>query len=202
MSTDNNDKKKTGRIYQLVNMITNEIYVGATLQTLHKRQYDRKRYYNTWLKGKSQFSDSHKLFDNIYKYGWECFRCELLAEVEVSNKAELHKIEGDWIRKLDTYNNGLNGAIPQRDIKQYYQENKDELVERQKKYYQDNKDTIAKQNKQYRQNNKDKITKWNKQYQKNNKNKIANIRNNIEKIIQINIIARSVTILHLSTRIT
>ena len=138
-------KTKTGRIYQLVNMITNEKYVGATFQTLYKRQYDRKRNYNKWLKGKSQNGDKHKLFDNIHQYGWECFRIELLAEVEVKNRAELHKLEGDYIRKLDTFNNGLNGNIPNRDRKQYH-----------KQRYQNNKDKVLKQQEQYRQNNNSK----------------------------------------------
>ena len=172
MSTDTtNTKKKTGRIYQLVNMITNEKYVGATLQTLYKRQYDSRVNYNLWLNGKSKNSDNHKLFDSIHEYGWECFRIELLTEVEVNHKAELHKIEGDYIRKLDTFNNGLNGQIPQRDKKEYdkqkYEYNKLKISQQHKQYYQNNKDKILKNAKQYQQHNKDKIL----QYQNNNSNK-------------------------------
>ena len=183
-------KKRTGGIYQLVNMITNEKYIGSTFQTLYKRQFDWRLNYNNWLKGKTSNSDTHKLFDNIHEYRWECFRIELLSEVKVNNKAELHKIEGDWIRKLDTFNNGLNGQIPNRDKKeynkqyqldnkgkivnykkQYYKNNKDKFDERHKQYYQKNKDKIVKQCKQYRQNNKNKIAKYKKQYQKNNSQK-------------------------------
>ena len=142
-------KKRTGSVYQLVNMVTNEKYIGSTLQTLYKRQFDRRLNYNKWLKGKSTNSDSHKLFTNIYEYGWECFRIELLSEVKVQNKAELHKIEGDWIRKLDTFNNGLNGQIPNRDNKQYQLDNKDKLTQYQKQYRLDNKDKIVNDRKQY-----------------------------------------------------
>ena len=132
-------KKRTGRVYQLVNMVTNEKYIGSTLQTLYKRQFDRRRNYNNWLKGKGHISDCHQLFNNIHEYGWESFRIELLAQVEVNNKAELHKIEGDWIRKLDTFNNGLNGLIPNRDKKEYYQNNKDKIINYKKQYRQKNK---------------------------------------------------------------
>ena len=66
MSTDT--KKRTGRVYQLVNMITNEKYIGSTLQTLYKRQFDRRQNYNNWFKGKSHISDNHQLFNNIHKY--------------------------------------------------------------------------------------------------------------------------------------
>ena len=158
MPTDT--KKRTGRVYQLVNMITNEKYIGSTFQTLYKRQFDRRFNYNNWLKGKSHFSDNHQLFNNIHEYGQESFRIELLAEVEVNNKAELYKIEGDYIRKYNTFNNGLNGLIPNRDRKEY-----------KKQYYKKHKEKIVKQYKQYRQNNKDNITEYHKQYQKNNSQK-------------------------------
>ena len=46
------ETKRTGRIYQLVNMITNQRYIGSTFQTLPKRLYWRKVNYNQWLKGK------------------------------------------------------------------------------------------------------------------------------------------------------
>ena len=182
MSTDAK-KTRTGRIYQLVNMITNEKYVGATFQPLYKRQYNRKNMYNRWLKGKGVVSQNHKLFNNIKQYGFNNFRIELLSEVEVKNRGELNKLEGDYIRKLDTYNNGLNGQIPNRDSKQryqdnkdikkqHYQNNKDNILHQQKQYYNDNKDKILNDKKQYYQNNKDKILNYQKQYQQVNKDKI------------------------------
>ena len=142
------DKTRPANIYKLVNMITNEIYIGATFQPLHKRHYDRKKGYNTWLRG-MKYSNKHKLFSNIYEYGWEAFRMELIKEVEVSSKAELHAIEGDYIRKLDTYKNGLNGRLENLNVKG------------NKKQY----------NQQYRKDNKDKIKHRNKQYREANKNR-------------------------------
>ena len=103
------DEKRVGRIYQMVNMMTNEKYVGASFQPLHKRLYVRKSQYERWLQGKLE--TDRKLFKNIHEYGFECFRMELLEEVKVRNKQELFKIEGDWIRKLDTFKNGLNSQI-------------------------------------------------------------------------------------------
>ena len=141
------ETKRTGRIYQLVNMITNQRYIGSTIQTLPKRQYWRKVNYNKWLKDKhNRVKFDNKLFQNIYEYGWECFRCELLAEVEVNNKTELHKIEGDWIRKLDTFNNGLNGLIPNRDQKEYRLDNREKRNQEHTIYYQNNKHKWKKYN--------------------------------------------------------
>ena len=110
---------KTGRIYQLVNMITEEKYIGATFQSLSKRQADRRGDYKRWLTGATTKSKSHKLYSSIKKYGWDAFRLELLKKVEVKNRAELNHIEGEFIRKHNTYVKGLNGNISNRSMKEY-----------------------------------------------------------------------------------
>ena len=57
-------------------------------------------------------------------------------------------------------------------IKQYYKENKDKIAEQQKQYYKENKDKIAERHKQWCDENKDKILKKSKQYYKENKDKV------------------------------
>ena len=171
------DSKRLGRIYQMVNMMTNEKYVGATFSPLHKRLYDRRKYYKQWLRGK--FDSDRKLFQNIYNYGWECFRMELLEEVEVENKQELFKIEGDWIRKLDTFKNGLNSTGYSKEElqerrKTYKEKNKDKIAQQNKKYREKNKEKIQQKNKICREKNKETIQQKKKIYSQNNKNVINN----------------------------
>ena len=132
------DTKRLGRIYQLVNMMTNEKYIGSTFQPLHKRMNERRRTYRKWLKG--SYPTDRKLFSNIDEYGWECFRMELLEEIEVKNKQELRKLEGDWIRKLDTFKNGLNGEIAGRTKEEYEQDEKEKLDKFRKLWRQNNKE--------------------------------------------------------------
>ena len=140
---------KDGKVYQLINMLTNEIYVGSTFQSLHKRHHQRKLNYERWLKSeKSIFSHNHKLFSNIYEYGWECFRLELLENVKVKSKDELFAIEGQWIRKLDTYKNGLNGKIQNRSKKQYNKECKDKIAIYNKQYKDKNRIELARKRKE------------------------------------------------------
>ena len=145
------EQNRLGRIYQMVNMMTNEKYVGSTFQPLHKRLDDRKRTYDNWLRG--TIEGDRKLFQNIHEYGWECFRIELLKEVEVKNKQELYKIEGDWIRKLDTYKNGLNGTIAGRTRKQYQKDEKQKISETNLKWRQNNLKKIKEKDTRWRQNN-------------------------------------------------
>ena len=51
---------------------------------------------------------------------------------------------------------------------QYYEENKQQILDKKQQYYEENKQQIRKQHKQYREQNKDKI----KQYREQNKDKI------------------------------
>ena len=79
---------------------------------LIKDKHLRKNNYNSWLQGNGNVSANHKLFNNIKKYGWDNFRIELIIKIENCDKHKLYRVEGEWIRKLDTYNNGLNSALP------------------------------------------------------------------------------------------
>ena len=169
----NTDSKKIGRIYQMINMMTNKIYIGATFSPLHKRMYERKKTYNRWLEGKVE--SDRKLFNSIYKYGWEAFRTEILEEVEVKNKQELFKIEGDWIRKKDSFKNGLNGRIEaqtqeekKQQQKEWRESNKDKMKIYEKRRYKKDKEKRLDKVKKWRENNKDKVkehqTKFEKKY--------------------------------------
>ena len=126
----------------MVNMMTNEKYIGSTFSPLHKRMYERKKNYDRWLEGK--LDSDRKLFTNIHEYGWECFRVELLEEVKVESRQQLYKIEGDWIRKKDTFRNGLNGRIEGQTPEQRKQ-----------------------QMKEWRDKNKEKIKEWNENNKEN-----------------------------------
>jgi hypothetical protein len=57
--------------------------------------------------------------------------------------------------------------------KEYYQNNKDKICQRQKKYRLDNKDRISQYDKEYCENNKERIYQRGKEYYQNNKDKIS-----------------------------
>lgn len=54
----------------------------------------------------------------------------------------------------------------------YYQKNKDEILEQQREYYEKNKQQIRKQQKQYYEQNKEQLLKKNKQYYEQNREKL------------------------------
>jgi hypothetical protein len=63
-----------------------------------------------------------------------------------------------------------------QDDKQYYQKNKEKILQDNKQYYQRNKEKIAKREKQYRQEHKEEKAKYSKQHYQENKKEIAELR--------------------------
>jgi group I intron endonuclease len=164
---------KNGKIYVIRNHINEKVYVGATTQSLSKRFGEHKRDYKR--------DYNYKIYKAFLEYGIDKFYIELVENYPCENKEQLNAREGYYIRQFDSYNNGYNGQIEGRTIKEYYNENKAHILQNKKEYYEDNKDKI----KQYREENKDKI----KQYYEENKGKIKEYKKeyrqrNIDKIKQ------------------
>ena len=66
----------------------------------------------------------------------------------------MRQIEREWIEKLTAT---LNTDVPSRDKREYRQQNKEKIKERDREYRQQNKDRIAERERGWYQQNKDKI---------------------------------------------
>ena len=88
----------------------------------------------------------------------------LIDYVPCNTKLELLKYEREYIEKYDLV---LNTIIPTRNDKEYYQDNKEEVNEKNKEYYKNNKEKVKK----YKKDNKEKIKQDNKNYYFHNKEK-------------------------------
>jgi hypothetical protein len=131
------------KIYKLWSPEGDDIYIGSTTTLLSARKAKHKY-------GVS--SVSRILFEK-----YTDVRIELLECCPCDNKEELAKREGEYIRN----NNCVNKVIPDRTHKEYYQDNKEHILE-----YQQN----------YRENNVEKIKEWKKDYREKNKEKIKEIQ--------------------------
>ncbi len=145
-----------GKIYKLWSPQgeDDEIYIGSTIQLLHMRKSHHKN--------KSSLCQSKILFEK-----YDDVRIELIEEYPCNSKIELHKKEGEYIRN----NKCLNKIIPCRTKQEYYQDNKDKIIEYKKKNYEDNKEKILNNKKKYYENNKEKINETKKKYFENENNK-------------------------------
>lgn len=89
-----------GYIYQIQNIVTGQSYIGQTIDIFRRKRthYDR-------LRGKRH--DNPKLQASWNKYGEENFRFEYW-EFELTNIAELDKLECEYIDKFDGLTEGFN----------------------------------------------------------------------------------------------
>ena len=122
------NKYASGKIYQILNTETDDIYVGSTCMDLSDRLKFHKTAYPTKLGRKL-----YKLMDLI---GAELFYIELVENFPCETKDELRKQEGHHIRLLGT----LNMCVAGRTNQEYKTENKEHILEQGKEYYERTKE--------------------------------------------------------------
>jgi hypothetical protein len=156
------------KIYKIVDLTTNECYVGSTCEpTLARRLSGHMRCFKRYQAGNYHYVTSFKILEG------ENYSIELVEAFPCNNKDELHAREGYWIRSIDCVNKVIVGRTP----KEYCENNKEKLSEYKKEHYVKNKDKILEHIKEYYENNKDKIAQRAKKYYDQNKEKISKYRN-------------------------
>lgn len=99
--------------------------------------------------------EEQKRKDELLAKGFKvCYKCGRELPVEQFSKCESNK-------------DGLNCKCKECDtqqVKQYYQEHKEKLLQYKQQYYQEHKEEKQQYNKQYHQENKEQILQYKKQY--------------------------------------
>jgi hypothetical protein len=142
---------KNSKIYKLWSPQGDDIYIGATVNSLAKRKGEHKKHYNNGINVSSKI-----LFEK-----YDDVRIELIEKFPCENKMELNKREGHYIRTLECVNKHIAG----RTRKEWVEDNKEKRTERHKEYYEKNKEKI----KEYSEDNREKIKEYKKQYHEKNK---------------------------------
>jgi len=159
---------KTGYIYKLCcnDPTITDCYVGST-----KNEKVRKNGHKT-----SCNSSSNKNYNlNVYQFirdnggwaNWNMIRCE---EYKFDERAELNARERYWLETLGTT---LNKQMPTRTLREYYIDNREELLEKHNEYRKNNRKILNQKQKEYAEKNKEKLAKYKKEYTQKNKEKIA-----------------------------
>jgi hypothetical protein len=149
------DKYKNGKIYTIRYKNDDSlIYVGSTVAPLYKR----------WSQHKSDSKNPEKetiqLYSKMNETDINDWYIELYEDCPCERREQVTQREGQVIREIAT----LNKIISGRTDKEYYDDNKDKIIEGKKEYYQKNKDKIIEQKKEYRETNKDKMKEYLKEY--------------------------------------
>ena len=101
---------KNGKIYQILNIINDDVYVGSTTQPLCKRLFKHKS------DTKVRDGNIHKL---IRELGEDKFYIELIESYPCNNREELRAREGYYIRERGS----LNKAIAGRTRQEWFEDN-------------------------------------------------------------------------------
>ena len=92
-----------------------------------------RKHYDLYKKKERNFITVFKLFD---KYGLNNCRIELEETFHCDNKDQLLAREGEYVRNTDYC---INKQINGRTFKEWYEDNKEQLQEKQKQYYNEHK---------------------------------------------------------------
>jgi hypothetical protein len=167
---------QNGKIYKITNCIDDEVYIGSTCQPLTKRWYGHKQ-------------DSDNRLSKINQYmkelGFDKFSISLVENYPCTNKTELRRREGEFIKEQGTLNDRIAGRTDKEWYednketmleyhKEYRKNNKEKIKEYMKEYYEDNKEQAAENRQKYYENNNEYVKKHVNEYRLKNKEKIKN----------------------------
>ena len=133
-------------IYKLVHfddLNDENIYVGYTTN-YNERFYNHRR--NAINKEDYLHTSNYKVYQFIRENGgWDNWRMKIIEEYPCKDEPEAVAREKYWKRELKAT---LNMREPCRTNKEYYQDNREKILERNKEYRKNNKEKIAEQQKQ------------------------------------------------------
>lgn len=138
-------------IYQISIEGTDHIYVGSTTN-YNKRIYEHKR--NILNMGLE-----YKLYQKMREHGLEKCRFSLIEAIEC-NKNDALKKEQQWIdTKCADLNEtkSCNPTLPRIIHREYYENNKTKIMEKNKQYVEKNKEHISSYKKEWYEKNKARI---------------------------------------------
>lgn len=144
-----------GKIYKILNTITDDVYVGSTTQPLRKRLYGHKKTLT------DNRYDKTKFYCKVRELGFENFYIELIENYACKTREELLAREGKWIREIST----LNKLIAGRDSKGYYDDNAEMLKQKAKDFRKQNPEYLKNNNKDYKEKHKERLKEHRKKTQ-------------------------------------
>lgn len=124
-----NNKYNNSKIYKIVDIGYNEMYIGSTTKKLTERMANHRCSY----RANKNVGAIKILFD---KYGVENCKIELIENFPCNNKEELHKKEGEHIKNNNCVNKNIAGRTKKEYIKELKEKNNYIISpEKNKEYY-------------------------------------------------------------------
>ena len=118
-----------GKIYKVVDIGHNKMYIGSTVESLSKRMERHRSKYKEYLRGDGDNTRVYWLFD---EFGVENCKIELIENYPCNSREELEAQEG----KHQQSNKCINKVIAGRTVQEYLQDEYD-YISFQKKIYRE-----------------------------------------------------------------
>ena len=143
MSDTEDTQTFIGRIYEIVNDVDDEFYIGSTKDRLSRRMYGHR--------GKVKQGRTSTIYSKMRELGTDQFRIVLIEEIECASIDELRRCEQKHIRERRPTLNKLCAAIDderreeiKKEAKEYdrkkYVKGRTKIIERVKQHYVDNRE--------------------------------------------------------------
>jgi hypothetical protein len=126
---------QNGKIYRIICNISGKQYIGSTTISLASRLSTHKKVYNTI----NSCTSREVLKNNDYNI-------VLLEDYPCERKEQLLQKERYYIETMDC----VNKKIPNRSKEEWYQDNKEDYIVRQKIWNNNNKDKLREYQKRFR----------------------------------------------------
>ncbi len=151
-----------GKFYTIRSHQTEDVYIGSTTRPLAQRLGKHRASLKQYKAGNYGCMSSFEIlkYDDHY--------IELLENYPCTDKSELERKEGEYIRSMEC----VNVQIAGRTMKEWYDDNRETYRQRDKQYYIDNREYKLQQGKHYYIDNKEQIIQKKKQYRIDNKERI------------------------------
>ena len=153
-----------GKVYRIDCLTTGEVYIGSTCQpTVAKRLADHKSAFKQWKRTDKGFVTSFPIIER------DNYKITLIELVQCNSKDELRAREGFYIRTLDCVNKNIAGRPVAEYRAEYRATHKEEKAMLGKEWYEANKEQIIEHQKQYYEANKEERLEYQKEYSEANK---------------------------------
>ena len=155
-----------GKIYKIESHLGDKIYIGSTTKKyLSARMANHRYYYTRWNAGiPNTWLTAFTLFE---EYGVDNCKMTLLEAFSCDSKDKLTARESHYIRTLEC----VNKIIPDRNLKEWKDTNRDILIEKHRLYRKANQELIREKNRLYCKANQELIREKNRIYREANKEK-------------------------------
>ena len=150
---------KISGVYQIINTITGDCYIGSSVDLKHRKQ-------NHFCESYWKHEPNKPLYKDMKQYGKNNF---LFKPIWLCNPEELKKYEQIAIEKYNPKYNvcaAYTGLNKKEYMKQYRKEHADSIIQQKKQYRKEHADSIKQHKKQYRKEHADSINQYKKQWYK------------------------------------